>query len=168
MSADVLHDLSHAEASTAGIEVERKFLLPPDPDSLEKLRTRIVAKGGTLTKQITFEDSYFDSPSYSLTLADHWLRQRDGVWELKVPGQHMGGTAVYTELETEPEIAAALAHQLDVSNPLSLGDLLVQHSIEPCATFGTTRESFSLPGGYHIDLVSECLQQITITPRRAA
>ena len=151
---------AHA-AETPGIEVERKFLLPGDPVSLDALRGRIVAKGGTLLRKITFEDSYFDSPSYSLTLADHWLRQRDGAWELKVPGHHVGGTAVYTELETEAEIAGALAQQLKVPGPLSLGDLLSEHSIEPCATFGTTRESFSLPGGYHIDLVSACLNDCT-------
>eukprot|EP01043_Picozoa_sp_COSAG02_P065568 COSAG02_NODE_9936_length_2070_cov_2.313039_3_plen_199_part_00 len=158
MSTGVPGGSSPAHAAGApGIEVERKFLLPGDPDSLEALRGRIVDRGGTLLKKITFEDSYFDSPSYSLTLADHWLRQRDGAWELKVPGRHVGGTAVYTELETEAEIAGALAQQLKVPGPASLGDLLSQHSIEPCATFGTTRESFSLPGGYHIDLVSACL-----------
>lgn len=151
-TTEAQHEPAHAEDRS--IEVERKFLLPDDPDGLEALRARIVAKGGTLTKQISFEDSYFDSPSYALTMADHWLRQRDGAWELKVPGRHVGGTAVYTELETEEVIAAALARHLKVPEPFSLGDLLLQHTIEPCATFGTTRESFSLPGGYHIDLVS--------------
>ncbi len=156
MSTEVPGGSSAAHAAEApGIEVERKFLLPGDPETLEALRGRIVAKGGTLLKKISFEDSYFDSPSYSLTLADHWLRQRDGAWELKVPGRHVGGTAVYTELETEAEIAVALARQLKVSEPLALADLLARHSIEPCATFGTTRESFSVPGGYHIDLVSD-------------
>jgi thiamine-triphosphatase len=142
--------------------VERKFLLPVDPDSLEALRRRIVAKGGALIKRISFEDSYFDSPSYSLTLGDHWLRQRDGAWELKVPGRHVGGTAVYTELETEPEIASALAKQLEIpAPPTSLDELLEQCCIAPFATFGTTRESFSLPldGGYHIDLVSAFLSR---------
>ena len=158
MSADAPSGSAAAHAAEPpGIEVERKFLLPGDPENLEALRGRIIAKGGTLLQKVSFEDSYFDSPSYSLTLADHWLRQRDGAWELKVPGQHVGGTAVYTELETEAEIAAALARQLEVPEPHSLSDLLSQHSIEPCATFGTTRESFSLPGGYHIDLVSSFL-----------
>eukprot|EP01044_Picomonas_judraskeda_P016451 COSAG03_NODE_2927_length_2350_cov_90.655709_2_plen_347_part_00 len=149
-------------AQPPAIEVERKFLLPVDADSLEALRRRIVAKGGALIKRISFEDSYFDSPSYSLTLGDHWLRQRDGAWELKVPGRHVGGTAVYTELETELEIASALAKQLEIpAPPASLDELLAQCCIAPCATFGTTRESFSLPldGGYHIDLVSAFLSR---------
>ena len=112
-------------AQPPAIEVERKFLLPVDADSLEALRRRIVAKGGALIKRISFEDSYFDSPSYSLTLGDHWLRQRDGAWELKVPGRHVGGTAVYTELETELEIASALAKQLEIpAPPASLDELL--------------------------------------------
>ena len=145
-------------AAVPGIEVERKFLLPDDPESMEALRERILGKGGSLIKQICFTDSYYDSPTFVLTLADHWLRQRDGAWELKVPGQHVGGTAVYTELETEPEIAALLAQQLlqqqHGSPSVSLAELVEQHRIEPCATFGTTRESYSLPGGYHVDLVS--------------
>lgn len=150
-----------ADAATpaAGIEVERKFLLPDSPEALEALRETIVAKGGALLKKITFTDSYWDSPGYDLTLKDFWLRQRDGAWELKVPGQHIGGTAVYTELETEPEIAAAVAAQLPATaegvaatGAQTLCELLAQHTIEPCATFGTVRESFSLPGGFHVDL----------------
>jgi hypothetical protein len=35
--------------------------------------------------------AYFDTPSFRLTLADMWLRKRDGVWELKIPGAHVDG-----------------------------------------------------------------------------
>ena len=63
-------------ARTSSVEVERKFkLLPKD---LEGLRQRILAQGGQLLAQKSFTDSYHDTASFALTLADHWLRQRDG------------------------------------------------------------------------------------------
>jgi len=63
------------------IEVERKFI--PGPDTEERLQEL----GGTLEHQVTFRDSYYDTPELSLMRADHWLRQREGSgWELKYPG----------------------------------------------------------------------------------
>ena len=150
-------DAALSPPAAAGIEVERKFLLPDSPAALEALRETINSQGGALLKKITFTDAYYDSPGFDLTLKDFWLRQRDGAWELKVPGQHVGGTAVYTELETEPEIAAAIAGQLPATaggaaatGTATLSEILAQHTIEPCATFGTVRESYSLPGDFHV------------------
>ncbi|TWW71319.1 Thiamine-triphosphatase, partial [Takifugu flavidus] len=35
--------------------------------------------------QCQFHDKYFDNPQFDLTLADTWLREREGRWELKCP-----------------------------------------------------------------------------------
>ncbi|KAL4616846.1 thiamine-triphosphatase-like [Arapaima gigas] len=66
------------------VEVERKFVCTPDIQ--EKLREI----GAVCFGQHEFEDKYFDSPEYHLTLRDVWLRCRQGSWELKCPTQEDG------------------------------------------------------------------------------
>ena len=71
-----------------------------------------------------------------MSSTDHWLRQRDGQWELKVPGKHVGGTAVYTELEEEGEIARHLERQLGgAEGTATLADLMQQHGSAPPLPF---------------------------------
>ncbi|XP_056868256.1 thiamine-triphosphatase isoform X2 [Takifugu flavidus] len=61
------------------VEVERKFLWNADTlKTLEKI-------GGVAVTQCQFHDKYFDNPQFDLTLADTWLREREGRWELKCP-----------------------------------------------------------------------------------
>ncbi|KAJ8374887.1 hypothetical protein SKAU_G00054670 [Synaphobranchus kaupii] len=64
---------------TMSVEVERKFVC--DPDVQNKLRDI----GAVCVSQCRFKDQYFDSPDFSLTLNDVWLRLRQGCWELKCP-----------------------------------------------------------------------------------
>nr|KAF6487869.1 thiamine triphosphatase [Rousettus aegyptiacus] len=87
------------------IEVERKFI--PGPGTEE----RLLELGGTLEHQVTFRDSYFDTPELSLMRADHWLRQRESSgWEFKCPGAAgvSGLHTEYVELTAEPAIVAKL------------------------------------------------------------
>ncbi|XP_077591813.1 thiamine-triphosphatase isoform X1 [Stigmatopora nigra] len=60
------------------IEVERKFV--GDAKSL-----KILEAIGVFAGQYQFQDRYFDTPQFDLTLRDFWLRQRRGCWELKCP-----------------------------------------------------------------------------------
>lgn len=63
------------------IEVERKFSVPPDYQAV------LSEHGFELVKEFkeTLSDDYFDSSDYDLMQADHWLRRRNGDWELKYP-----------------------------------------------------------------------------------
>ncbi len=61
------------------IEVERKFSLD------ENTEARLRDLGATLVREHSFTDSYYDTSDYTLTMADHWLRRRDGQWQLKCP-----------------------------------------------------------------------------------
>ncbi|XP_077170006.1 thiamine-triphosphatase isoform X2 [Paroedura picta] len=76
---------SHAGKDPGGpasgsIEVEQKFLFQPG------IEETLVALGATLAGNVSFQDHYFDTPNWHLTLADHWLREREGAgWELKCP-----------------------------------------------------------------------------------
>ena len=60
------------------IEVEKKFVLTTD--NLAKLTT-----GAKFLGEKSFTDNYYDTKDYLLALKDHWFRNRDGRWELKVP-----------------------------------------------------------------------------------
>ncbi|XP_057679819.1 thiamine-triphosphatase [Corythoichthys intestinalis] len=60
------------------IEVERKFVC--DAKSL-----KVLEEIGVCAGQCQFQDRYFDTPQFDLTLRDFWLRQRKGCWELKCP-----------------------------------------------------------------------------------
>ena len=59
------------------IEVERKFLLTQDT------RDRLSSLGGILTARKHLHDTYYDTGEHLLVQQDHWLRKRNGHWELK-------------------------------------------------------------------------------------
>ncbi len=63
------------------IEVERKFSVPSN------YKTVLAEHGFDLVKEFkeTLSDDYFDTFDYNLMQADHWLRRRNGDWELKYP-----------------------------------------------------------------------------------
>jgi hypothetical protein len=68
-----------AENYGESIEVEQKFEI--DDDLVERVAQSLVFVG---SKRL--EDSYFDTPTFSLTTSDYWLRLRDNSWELKQVG----------------------------------------------------------------------------------
>ncbi|XP_053119625.1 thiamine-triphosphatase isoform X2 [Hemicordylus capensis] len=75
--------------ASGSIEVEQKFLYGPDTEE------KLVALGASLGGRVSFRDRYYDVPDWRLTLADHWLREREGAgWELKCPPQPLEGTRV--------------------------------------------------------------------------
>ena len=92
-------------ASTAAIEVERKFAAG-DPSAL---RQRVEASGGRVLGEAAFNDQYWDSAQCTLTRRDTWLRRRRDQWELKVPivgSRRSGGeTTSFREIEGEPQHA---------------------------------------------------------------
>ena len=119
-------------------------------------------QGGWLKSQTTFVDVYFDTPTYKLTISDHWLRQREGSWELKVPSGHAGGSAVYAEVEGEAAVAAALGPLLRLDQGaataaervgrVEMQTVLQEHTLAPFGTLTTQRESYAMADGLSIDL----------------
>mmetsp|Transcript_60444 Transcript_60444/g.118462 ORF Transcript_60444/g.118462 Transcript_60444/m.118462 type:complete len:362 (+) Transcript_60444:133-1218(+) len=84
---------------TSNIEVEKKVELE-GPEAVAAFEQTIARKGGELLKSMVFTDVYWDSEELALTSADHFLRTRDGAWELKVPRPQNGNSAsVYEEIE---------------------------------------------------------------------
>lgn len=89
------------------IEVERKFELSPSA------RATLLALPGVTTAH-SLNDRYYCE---DLALTDHWLRKRNGDWELKLPvanKQHLraavyrelAGSAVWAALSRQPPSAA--------------------------------------------------------------
>ena len=92
------------------VEVEVKFA---PPAGLEARLQRLCAEP-PLRKLM--RDIYWDAPGHALTAADHWLRERDGRWELKAPtpaapNRVAGELRVdcYDEWTAWPDISRALA-----------------------------------------------------------
>ncbi|MBI4032206.1 CYTH domain-containing protein [Candidatus Berkelbacteria bacterium] len=120
------------------IEVERKFLIS-DAEEVKLLEE------ATLIRERTFTDIYYDADDFRLTKKDHWLRQRDGKWELKavvVPPDS------YDEIEDEVAILQAL--QLPQG---TLQDRLDEAGVHPFCRITTTRRTYERDG-FTIDLDS--------------
>ena len=66
---------------TPTIEIERKFIVPIDYH--DKLLAHGFARENVYDEVLV--DKYYDTCEYALLKKDHWLRQRNGDWELKYP-----------------------------------------------------------------------------------
>ncbi|XP_061095299.1 thiamine-triphosphatase isoform X1 [Conger conger] len=93
------------------VEVERKFLCGPD------IQKKLGDIGAVCVGKCRFQDQYFDSPDFILTLNGVWLRRREGCWELKCPvteraqrreeeGERL--CTQYQEITLLPQIIAAV------------------------------------------------------------
>lgn len=117
------------------IEVEKKLSLKRGDE--EKL-----IAGATFLKEFEMHDVYYDDSQRSLTLKDTWLRNRNGLWELKVPLNASGSDTriadQYRELTTETEIAAYLS----LKPKLPLTDQLEQAGYKVIASIITKRRKY--------------------------
>lgn len=114
------------------IEVEKKFSLLPD--DVQRLTS-----GAVFIAEKTIVDTYYDTPSYSLTTKDTWLRLRDQRWELKLPLRtDRGWQDQYRELQAEAEIAQALG--LRTETPLAT--VLRAAGLAPVASVTSRRRTY--------------------------
>ncbi|XP_078607832.1 thiamine-triphosphatase-like isoform X1 [Branchiostoma floridae x Branchiostoma japonicum] len=138
----------HNNKPAGVIEVERKFSF--GEGSEEKLK-----KAGAVCKETTsFHDVYYDTEEFILTLADHWLRKREGNWELKCPPSSRDQASLveqYVELQREADILKQLAAILNVE-AASVDEMTRLARCEPFCNFQTDRKTYTLDGGFKIDL----------------
>lgn len=127
------------------IEIEKKFRLTKKVESA-------LLKGATFLQAKIFTDTYFDTPKLGLIHSDRWLRERDGVFELKIP-MHVGGgltkdsIAQYDEI-TDPKKIRSL---IGLSASDNIARDIAQAGYAPVATFTTKRRTFQ-KGEFVIDL----------------
>uniref|UniRef100_UPI0037E71A57 thiamine-triphosphatase isoform X3 n=1 Tax=Semicossyphus pulcher TaxID=241346 RepID=UPI0037E71A57 len=143
------------------VEVERKFLCKADTlKTLEEI--------GACVGQHQFQDQYFDSINFDLTLKDIWLRKRKGCWELKCPitEETIGGQSKaaalctrYKEITNLPEIQLRVKEVLkdvcedtDTSSSQENESWLSKMNLVCFAEYKTVRRSFILEEGVQIDL----------------
>jgi len=124
------------------IEVERKFIVP------DNYHERLTAKG--FNNQQEFDeilvDNYYDIYEHSLMKEDHWLRQRNGDWELKYPvgaDGHNQGSTLYHETTCIDEIMTRLRPILKVEEDCSLQSLLESAHLKSFAHLETKRKCYS-------------------------
>lgn len=127
------------------IEIEKKFRLTKEVESA-------LVEGAQFLRAKTFTDTYFDTPKLKLIHSDRWLRERDGVIELKVP-MHAGGgltkdsIAQYDEI-TDPQKIRTL---IGLKTSDNLARDIAQAGYAPIATFTTKRRTYQ-KGEFVVDL----------------
>lgn len=116
------------------IEVEQKFLVSP-------VQLDLILAQSEFVKESVFIDIYYDTPDWSLTKSDVWLRQRGGTWELKVPLDGVSkdkATNHYEEIQPEQAIR-------DFLQLTKQGDLwadLLNYNYRPFCQLETTRRKY--------------------------
>ena len=142
---NVVEVLSPTKPSSpaAQIEVERKFQVPEDFDSA------LPARGYELLKGFAVEaivDEYFDTRRMDLIRADHWLRRRNGDWEMKYPVGAVAegsGVTLYHETSNAEDILARLRNLTkDEPDKSNLKELASRGVLSPFARMETTRHSY--------------------------
>ena len=129
------------------IEIERKFNITADTEQ------KLIALGASLVTTKSFTDVYYDNLDYTLTLANCWLRQRQGEWQLKdsVAGSLAHSrdiTTQYAELTKESDIINTLLQKLQLhmyKSPSSVVDIIKAGALTEFATIMTTRKTYKLP-----------------------
>jgi len=142
---NVVEVLSPTKPSSpaAQIEVERKFQVPED------FGEALPARGYELVTGFAEEaivDEYFDTRRMDLVRADHWLRRRNGDWEMKYPVGTVtegSGVTLYHETSSAEEILSRLRDLTrDEPDKSDLGDLASRGVLAPFARLETRRRSY--------------------------
>ncbi|OHA41508.1 MAG: hypothetical protein A3G59_02990 [Candidatus Taylorbacteria bacterium RIFCSPLOWO2_12_FULL_47_20] len=124
------------------IEIEKNF------DLKNGDKEKLIADA-TFLRKITLTDTYYDTKDFRLTTKDHWLRQRNGRFELKTPINSTAADRItdqYREIENDKEIINALSLPGDKPLIQTLSDA----GINPFVTIITKRQSYK-KGEFHLD-----------------
>ena len=121
------------------IEVEKKF-------RLNEVERECLLEGAVFESERSFTDVYYDTPDYTLTRKDTWLRFRDGRCELKVPRRmddySKNAIDQYEELLTEQEIRQHLRLPIHTT----FREDLEYSGYHPIGTITTHRKAYRKEG----------------------
>lgn len=123
------------------IEVEKKVSLQPHD-------VKKIAQTAKLIREIQIQDRYFDTRDYRYTSQNIWLRQRNGIFELKVGIKGQAASMdLYEEITDEKSILKYL--EMDISE--NLESALSQKALLCFCSFAILRRSYQL-GEFQIDI----------------
>lgn len=123
------------------IEIEKKVRLQPH-------HLREIEQKGRFLKESKVHDRYFDTADFRYTTQNIWLRQRDGVFELKVRiRKYTGSIDPYEEFTDEQTILKYLGAQGEVHLQQALSEL----GLAPFCDVVTHRKSYQA-GDLKIDI----------------
>lgn len=116
------------------IEIEKKVRL--EPHHIQK-----IAQKARLVKEMSIQDSYFDTANYHYTSQNIWLRQRESLFELKLGIKNQNGFVDrYEEIIDEQSILKHLGIDASIDLPTALS----QNKFSCFCTFVTLRKSYQL------------------------
>lgn len=118
------------------IEVEKKFLLESPDDE------RRLLDGATFLGEKKYRDTYYDDTTYTLTTHNRWLRDRDGVWELKIPLPNTTRGEDWVNQYDEIVGEDAIRHALTIQKKETLLQDLAARGIKPFCSFTTFRKNY--------------------------
>ncbi len=128
------------------MEVEARFLLTPTS------QVRLL-EGAKLIEETKFTVEFLDTPQWTLAYSNHWLKRKNGKYELKIPLKNR-------ELDKTPHLATIFHEEKDKHKILGELDLpdeedfeaaLTKAKIRPFASIETTRTSYQ-KGAFRLDL----------------
>lgn len=125
------------------IEIEKKYLIDDE-------KVREIVKDADFLGQKELTDIYYDTADFRLTTKDWWLRNRNGVFELKkvVVGENKDiNVDRYDEVDDEKEIAK----DLEIIFENTLAESLKKNQIEPFATIVAMRKKYK-KSSFNLDL----------------
>ena len=118
------------------IEVEKKFLLESPDDE------RRLLEGATFLGEKKYRDTYYDDATYTLTTSNRWLRDRDGVWEMKIPLPNTTRDEDWVNQYDERAGEEAMRDTLNILKNNNLKSDLAARGIKPFCSFVTHRTSY--------------------------
>lgn len=134
------------------IEVEKHFTIGPET------RAKLTDLGAKQNSKEEFTDVYFDTADIRLMTSAHWLRKRDGRWQLKhsvrsnlpnvgiLDREQLSRTECNYELEEDGAIARQLRSVGVVKDETDSLDQLAEVGVLlPVAEFSTIREGWAWP-----------------------
>ncbi len=124
-------------------EIEKKFVLTSETAAS-------LLEGAEFLGKKTIVDTYYDTMAYSLVRQDKWLRERDGVFELKLslPGNGKDGIDRYQEITDGQQILWVLG--VDAQGPLTR-DTVISSGYLVLAPILTERRKYR-KNGFMIDV----------------
>jgi hypothetical protein len=135
------------------MEIERRFVVTPEAwGRVIEAAQALMTGSDDATSVKMMRDSYYDTHDWVLTRRDWWLRERSGMWELKVPvvpvEERLPGAILtadrYHEYVGDEAVTAQLVHVLTASGDAGPVPHRIVERLVCFATLETHRKSYEL------------------------